>query len=66
MDLRDIVRTIQKIEKDCKIEQTKEGTSGNWEHQKNTVTDYEKFYNKVMGVVELADEVSRPRGGTFG
>lgn len=66
MDLRDIVRTIQKIEKDCKIEQTEEGTSGNWEHQKNNVTDYEKFYNKVMGVVELADEVSRPRGGTYG
>lgn len=63
---RDIIRTIRKIEKDCKEETTKEETSGNWEHQKDNQINYERFYHRVMGMIELADEATRPRGGTYG
>lgn len=60
---RDIIRTIRNIEKDCKEETIKEGTRGNWEHQKDKQINYERFYHRVMGVIELADEATRPRGG---
>lgn len=67
MDIRDLIRTIKKIEADCTERITKEGTSGNWEHQKDSKVDYEKFYHRIMGATELADEDTRPSGGgTYG
>jgi hypothetical protein len=53
MKEKDIIKAIKSIDKDCTI---------------STEINYEKFYQRVMGVIELADEITRPRGGglTYG
>lgn len=67
MEIREIIRSIRNIENSCSTPiKKKEDSSGQWEHQLEHTINYEKFYERVMGIVELADEITRPRGGTYG
>ena len=64
MEVKEIVKSIKQIEQACNVPLKKtDKSSGNWAHQFENKVDYEKFYERVMGLVELADELTKPKGG---
>lgn len=58
MDAIELLNAIKNIDKSCMTERTTMDIQL-WSKER----DYKKFYERIMGLVELAEEIKKPKKG---